>query len=164
MMEKIVAPLGKCPLLVIWLLSFPSSMLLSMRLIMWTTIRYAQCYRAINLRHLKKGEVFGNFGHFGFGCKKSSKFEENPIINIYSLVPQIGYLVALWYGRCNLEVPKPDRLGFYFDRKWTFLLPRFSYILKIYIFYYPNERQFCIKFGKRKKFKKSLIVLDMLWW
>ena len=36
-----------------------------------------------------------HFGHFGFGCKKSSKFEENPIINIYSLVPQIDHPAAL---------------------------------------------------------------------
>ena len=28
----------------------------------------------------------------GFGCKKSSKFDENLKINIYSLVPQIDIL------------------------------------------------------------------------
>ena len=31
----------------------------------------------------------------GFGCKKSSKFEENSKMNIYSLVPHIDYPVAL---------------------------------------------------------------------
>ena len=31
----------------------------------------------------------------GFGCKKSLKFEENPKINIYSLVPEIDHPVAL---------------------------------------------------------------------
>jgi len=30
-----------------------------------------------------------------FGCKKSSKFEENSKINNYSLVPQIDHPVAL---------------------------------------------------------------------
>ena len=35
----------------------------------------------------------------GFGCKKSLKFEENPKINIYSLVPQIDHPVALWKGK-----------------------------------------------------------------
>ena len=34
----------------------------------------------------------------GFGCKKSSKFEENSMINIYSLVPQIDLPVALCNG------------------------------------------------------------------
>ena len=36
-----------------------------------------------------------------FGCKKSSKFEENSKINIYSLVPQIDHPVAL----CECRFP-----------------------------------------------------------
>ena len=35
----------------------------------------------------------------GFGCKNSSKYEENSKINIYSLVLQIDHPVALCNGR-----------------------------------------------------------------
>ena len=35
----------------------------------------------------------------GFSCKKSSKFEENSMINIYFLVPKIDYPVALCIGK-----------------------------------------------------------------
>ena len=39
----------------------------------------------------------------GFGCKKSSKFEENSKINIYSLVPQIDHSVALCSSQKQIE-------------------------------------------------------------
>ena len=39
----------------------------------------------------------------GFVCKKSSKFEENPIIIFYTLVPLIDHPVALWYGQILRE-------------------------------------------------------------
>ena len=49
-----------------------------------------------------------NLRNWWFWLQKSSKFEENLIIDIYSLVPQIDHPVALCGGAaCALE-PKPE--------------------------------------------------------
>ena len=43
------------------------------------------------IENWSKNHIIGDFC-----CKKSSKFEENSKITIYSLVPQIDHPVALW--------------------------------------------------------------------
>ena len=45
---------------------------------------------AIFIRKIVKNSKIG-----GFGCRKSSKFEENSMTNTFSLVPQINHPVAL---------------------------------------------------------------------